>query len=64
MRRNPAKGYTFDGNWFATRRKRFMYNALHAGYDYYFVDKLFRYIFEADTHAHIKTHVAAVVLFS
>lgn len=64
MRRDSAKGYTFDGKWFATRRKRFMDNALHAGYDYYFADKFFRYIFEANMHIYLKAHVAAVVLNS
>ena len=64
MRRDSAKGYTFDGKWFATRRKRFIDNALHIGYEYYYADKFFRYIFEANMYAHIKAHVAAVVLNS
>ena len=62
MRQDSAKGYTFDGKWFAARRKRFIDNALHAGYDYYFADKFFRYIFDTNMHIYLKAHVAAVVL--
>ena len=64
IRRDSAKGYSYDGKWFSSRQKRFMDNALHAGYDYYFADKFFRYIFEANMHAYVKAHVAAVVLNS
>lgn len=64
MRRDSAKGYAFDGKWFAARRKRFMDNALLVGYEYYFADKFFRYIFEANMHAHIKATIAAIVLHS
>lgn len=58
LRRQGAKCYTWDRRWYAAVRKKFIDNALCAGYDYYFADKFFKYIFEANMHAHIKAHVA------
>ena len=62
LRREAGKGYTYDRKWYASKRKRFMENALHIGYDYRFADKFFRYIFKANRYAYVKAHVAAVVL--
>ena len=64
LRREGAKGYTYNRKWYATNRKRFIDNAVTVGYDYNYADKFFRYIFEANMHAHLKAHVAAVVLYS
>lgn len=64
LRREGAKGYTYDRKWYATNRKRFIDNAVTVGYDYDYADDFFKYIFEANMHAHIKAHVAATVLYS
>lgn len=64
LRREGAKGYTYNRKWYATNRKRFIDNAVTVGYDYNYADKFFRYIFEANMHAHLKAHVAATVLYS
>lgn len=62
FRRDSAKGYTQSSKWYVTQRKRFVENATHIGYDWEYADKFFRYIFEANMHAYLKAHVAAVVL--
>lgn len=64
LRREAAKGFIQNPKWYAEKRKRFIDNALHIGYDFYYADKFFRYIFEANMYAYLKAHVAAVVLYS
>ena len=64
MRRNSAKGHPLNGKWFAPKREKFIKNAVHIGYDWDYADKYFHYIFEANMHAYLKAHVAAVVLGS
>lgn len=64
LRREAAKGFIQNPKWYAEKRKRFIDNALHIGYEYYYSDKFFRYIFEANMYAYLKAHVAAVVLYS
>lgn len=64
LRREAAKGFIHNLKWYAKKRKRFIDNALHIGYEYYYADKFFRYIFEANMYAYLKAHIAAVVLFS
>ena len=64
MRRDGAKGYPLNGKWFAPKREKFIKNAVYIGYDWDYADKYFHYIIEANMHAYLKAHIAAVVLGS
>lgn len=64
LRRDSAKGYIQNPKWYSLNHKKFMDNAIRTGYDYHFADTFFKYIFEANLNAHIKAHIAAVVLQS
>lgn len=63
LRREGGKGLWLDKTWHEEKRKIFLQNALCCGYDYYFADKYFRYIFDANIYTRLKAHVAATVLF-
>lgn len=63
LRREGAKGMWLNKKWYEEKRKIFLQNALRCGYDYFFADKYFRYIFEANIYTRLKAHVAAAVLF-
>ena len=62
LRREGYGGLWEDKKWYAIHRKRFLDHALCCGYDYYFADKYFRYIFEANMYAPLEAAVAAKLL--
>lgn len=63
LRSEGGKGLWKKSEWYSPRRKKFLEHAIFCGYDYYFADKYFRYIFEAGPYAYVHAAVAAQVLF-
>ena len=62
LRREGYGNLLKDKKWYTIYRKKFLDHAICCGYDYYFADKYFRYIFEANMYAPLKVAVAAKLL--
>ena len=62
IRREGYSGLWEDKKWYAVHRKKFLEHAICCGYDSYFADKYFRYIFEANMYAPLEVAVAAKLL--
>lgn len=62
LRSEGYSGLCKDKKWYAIHRKKFLDHATCCGYDYYFADKYFRYIFEANMYAPLEVAIAAKLL--